>query len=38
MIRKTLDSRDILMFMDCHGHSRKKNAFIYGNPGKMGTD
>ena len=30
MIRKTLDSRDILMFIDIHGHSRKKNAFIYG--------
>ena len=30
MIRKTLDSRDVLMFVDIHGHSRKKNAFMYG--------
>lgn len=30
MIRKTIDSRDILMYLDIHGHSRKKNIFMYG--------
>lgn len=30
MLKKTLESRDILLYIDCHGHSRKKNAFMYG--------
>ena len=30
MMRKTLDSRDILFFCDFHGHSRQKNLFMYG--------
>lgn len=30
MIRKTLDSREISFYCDFHGHSRAKNAFMYG--------
>ena len=30
MFRKTLDSRKIFLYIDIHGHSRKKNTFIYG--------
>lgn len=30
MMRKTLESRDILFFCDFHGHSRQKNLFMYG--------
>lgn len=30
MLNKTLASRNIFMFMDVHGHSRKKNIFMYG--------
>lgn len=30
MIRKTLECRDIHLFVDIHGHSRSKNLFIYG--------
>lgn len=30
MMRKTLESRDILFYCDYHGHSRQKNAFMYG--------
>jgi cytosolic carboxypeptidase protein 2/3 len=30
MFKKTLDSRKIFMFVDVHGHSRKKNIFMYG--------
>lgn len=30
MLSKTLGSRDIFMFVDVHGHSRKKNVFMYG--------
>ena len=30
MIRKTLESRDIFMYCDFHGHSRAKNLFMYG--------
>jgi cytosolic carboxypeptidase protein 2/3 len=30
MMRKTLESRDILFFCDYHGHSRQKNLFMYG--------
>ena len=30
MLNKTLLSRSIFMFMDIHGHSRKKNVFMYG--------
>lgn len=30
MIRKTLECRDIHLFVDIHGHSRAKNLFMYG--------
>ena len=30
MMRKTLESRDILFFADFHGHSRLKNVFMFG--------
>jgi hypothetical protein len=30
MMRKTLESRAIYLFCDFHGHSRSKNAFMYG--------
>ncbi len=30
MMRKTLESRDIFFYCDFHGHSRAKNAFMYG--------
>jgi len=29
-MRKTLESRAIYLFCDLHGHSRSKNAFMYG--------
>lgn len=30
MMRKTLESRDILFYCDIHGHFRMKNLFMYG--------
>lgn len=30
MMRKTLDSREILFYCDYHGHSQKRNLFMYG--------
>lgn len=30
MVRKTLECRDIHIFVDIHGHSRAKNLFMYG--------
>jgi cytosolic carboxypeptidase protein 2/3 len=30
MFQKTLKWRDVYCYVDCHGHSRKKNAFMYG--------
>ena len=26
-----MEDRDIALFLDIHGHSRKKNIFMYGN-------
>jgi murein tripeptide amidase MpaA len=34
MIRKTLQSRDVFLFCDFHGHSNKSNYFIYGCPSR----
>jgi len=31
MVRKTLECREIHLFVDIHGHSRAKNLFTYGN-------
>ena len=30
MVKKTLDCREIHLFIDLHGHSRAKNLFMYG--------
>ena len=30
MIKKTLESRDLYLYCDFHGHSRSKNIFMYG--------
>ena len=30
MIEKTIESHDIEMFVDMHGHSRKFGTFLYG--------
>jgi murein tripeptide amidase MpaA len=30
MVRKTLECREIHLFVDMHGHSRQKNLFMYG--------
>lgn len=30
MIRKTMESRELAFYCDFHGHSRAKNAFMYG--------
>lgn len=38
MFKKTLESRKIFLFVDCHGHSRKKNIFMYGCKGKAASD
>jgi murein tripeptide amidase MpaA len=33
MIKKFADERELLLTIDMHGHSRKKNIFLYGNSG-----
>jgi len=30
MVRKTIECREVFMFIDMHGHSREKNLFLYG--------
>jgi len=30
MVRRLMDDRELVMFCDYHGHSRKKNVFMYG--------
>jgi hypothetical protein len=30
MVRKTVESRELAFYCDFHGHSRAKNAFVYG--------
>lgn len=30
MFEKTLKCREVFWYVDCHGHSRKKNTFMYG--------
>jgi hypothetical protein len=37
LIKKLSDEREILLFCDFHGHSRKKNIFMYGNSTKNDT-
>ena len=31
MVRKLLHEREVILYCDLHGHSRRKNMFIYGN-------
>merc|ERR1712137_158374 len=31
MFRHLLDDREVILYVDIHGHSRKKNVFMYGN-------
>jgi predicted deacylase len=38
MFKKTQESRKIFMFVDVHGHSRKKNIFMYGCKAKNPDD
>jgi len=38
MARKTLESRQIHLFVDIHGHSRNKNLFQYGCEQKLGKN
>ncbi|CAI2375593.1 unnamed protein product [Moneuplotes crassus] len=38
MFKKTLESRQIFLYIDCHGHSRKKNIFMYGCKSNDQTD
>ena len=35
MVRKFQEDRDIFLVCDLHGHSRKKNIFMYGNSGRV---
>eukprot|EP00658_Telonema_sp_P-2_P064637 TRINITY_DN5376_c0_g1_i2.p1 TRINITY_DN5376_c0_g1~~TRINITY_DN5376_c0_g1_i2.p1 ORF type:complete len:332 (+),score=77.78 TRINITY_DN5376_c0_g1_i2:306-1301(+) len=35
MIRKLAETREVFAFVDIHGHSRKKNAFMYGVENKL---
>jgi hypothetical protein len=30
MVRKTIECREVFMFIDMHGHSREKNLFLFG--------
>lgn len=34
LVRKMKEERDLVLFCDIHGHSRKKNIFMYGCSGK----
>ncbi len=38
MLKKTLESRKVFLYIDCHGHSRKKNLFMYGCKNKNPDD
>lgn len=31
MVRQFKKERDVVLYLDLHGHSRKKNVFMYGN-------
>jgi len=35
MLKKFQEDRDIFLVCDLHGHSRKKNVFMYGNSGRI---
>ena len=36
MVRRLMEDREVTMFCDFHGHSRKKNVFMYGCERKTG--
>ena len=38
MVQKLASERDVVMYCDLHGHSRRQNVFIYGCVGLPGTD
>ncbi|XP_055996459.1 cytosolic carboxypeptidase 2-like isoform X25 [Ostrea edulis] len=38
MIRKLLQEREIIVYCDLHGHSRKQNVFIYGCENRHNAD
>ena len=37
LIKQMQQEREFLLFVDLHGHSRKKNIFMYGNSNKNET-
>jgi murein tripeptide amidase MpaA len=37
LIKTTSKEREVVLFCDFHGHSRKKNIFMYGNSAKYDT-
>ena len=37
LLKQMMTERELLLFCDLHGHSRKKNMFMYGNCGKNDT-
>lgn len=37
LIKQTSKERELVIFCDFHGHSRKKNIFMYGNSAKNDT-
>ena len=38
MIKRFQEDRDVFLYCDFHGHSRKKNVFMYGCSNSKGTD
>lgn len=36
MIRHFVEDREVVLYCDMHGHSRKRNIFIYGCENKVG--
>merc|ERR1719440_1593402 len=36
MIRHLMQDREVILYIDIHGHSRKKNVFMYGNSDGQG--
>ncbi|XP_040293939.1 cytosolic carboxypeptidase 2-like isoform X1 [Bufo bufo] len=38
MIKRVMEEREILLYCDMHGHSRKQNVFMYGCKGRGGQN
>jgi len=36
MLKRFAEDREVVMYCDLHGHSRKKNIFVYGCDNKSG--